>query len=148
MLQALLLHGKRSLGSVNFCPGRLLGSQVLVDLLGAQGAGGLQRARALGIAAGIKRIGLGFRQASAGLGYIGLHALRCKSCQHLAGPHHIPDVGPHRQQAKAIGFAAHDGFLPRRDVAICGELDRQIPLLGHHCGHREGGFGRCRPGTV
>ena len=148
MFQALLLHRQHGFGGLHFGFGGLLGGEVLVDLLAAQRPGGLQRARALGVAAGVLCIGLCLQQTGAGLRHVGLHALGCKSCQHLARAHHVADIGAHRQQTQAVGLTAHNGLLPGRNVAIGAELVGQIALLGLDGGHREGRFGWRHPGIV
>ena len=140
--QALLLHHQRGFGCGYPGLGDLLGGLVLVDLLLAQGPGGLQRAGAGGVGAGILGVGLGLQHIRFCLGHVGLHALRCKGGQHLPGAHYIAHVGAHFQQAQAAGLAADAGLLPGGHIAVGAELHRPGAALRLHGGDGERGLGR------
>ena len=122
--------------------GGFLSRQVLVDLLGAERTGVLQRAGTLGIAFGVQRVGFGFHQRRFGLRHVGLDGIACKSGQQLPFFHRITHVDQHLRQPQATGFRAHTGFLPSGDIAVGGDVDGQAGddgLGGAYCQRRFGG---------
>ena len=118
MFQALLLDFQAGLRGLDARFGGLLGRLVLVDLLLAQCAGRLERARSFGVASGLLGVGLRFHQRSSGLGDIGQNGLGTKHSQDLPRADHIAHTGTYFQQPQAVGLAADAGFLPSGDVAI------------------------------
>ena len=71
-----------------------LGGDVLIDLLRAERAAGLQAACAFGVGGGFHRGGLSFGHASARFGQIGLHRRGRKTGEPLAAAHDtLPAAG-------------------------------------------------------
>src|SRR5690606_1836068 len=141
--QPQLLRFERGARGFGTRLGGLRGSQVLVDLLRTQRAGGFQRVGAIGIVLCIGRIGLGFAQRGARLRYLGLGGSRREGRQHLAALDRVADVDAHLGQLEAVRFIADDGFLPGGDGAVGGQADRQAGLRRLHGGDRQrrlGGF--------
>ena len=115
------------------CHTRLSGlflGQVLVDLLGTEGAAALHGTGTLGIGCCLCRIGLRFGQGGTRQGHVGLHALGGKAGQHLTLLHAVTYVGMQLGHAQAAGFGAHTGFLPGGHAAIGREFDGQVAAFG------------------
>ena len=140
-LQPQLLRVELGAGRLHARLGGLLGGGVLLDLLLAQGARGLQAPCALGVGGGFGGVGLGFHHAGAGLGHVGLHGVGGKGGQHLARLDHIAHVHVHGRQAQAVAFSAHAGLLPGGHVAVGRQALGHAGALGLRRGHREGRAG-------
>src|SRR3989338_6128713 len=141
VLETQLLCVQRGLGRLHASLRGLLGRGVLLDLLLAQGARGLQRAGPVGIGSGFGRIGLGFEQAGADLGHIGLYGFGRESCQHLAGLDHVAHVHTHVGQAQTVTFGANAGLLPGGHIAVGRQAQGHRGALGlgrAHCERRPG----------
>ena len=118
------------LGGRNTGLAGLLLCEVLVDLLGANGATTLHGAGAVGVGCRLGCVGLGLCYRSAGQSYIGLHALSGKAGQDLAALDLVAHIGVQLGHAQAVGFCAQAGFLPSGHAAIGCQLDGQHAVFG------------------
>jgi len=114
LLQAQQLGVRAGPGPTPRAPWRWLLREVLVDLLGADGAGALHRTGTVAIGQRFGCVGLGFVQAGACQRYIGLHAFRGKGSQHLAALHAVAHTRMQLGHAQAAGLDAHTGLSARR----------------------------------
>ena len=142
MLQAHLLHNQRSFGRFQPGFGGFVCGGVLVDLLLAQGAAGLQRAGLVCIARSVQCVGLGLGKTGLGLRHFGIALLGCKTGQHLALGDPVAHIDPDIDQPQAAGFAANDGLLPGKHTAIGCQFERQRGLHGLYGGHCQRCLGR------
>jgi hypothetical protein len=119
--------------------GGLFLRQVLVDLLGADGAAALHGACAVGIGCGFCGNGLRLGYGGARKRHIRLDTFGGKACQQLAARDAVAHLGVQFCHAQAIGFSADAGFLPGGNAAIGCQLDGEHAAPGLGQGH-----GQCR----
>ena len=144
MAQAQLLGLQKRLLRIQARLCRALQGEVLVDLLCAECAAGVQLACALGVACGLGQSGFCLRHTGANLRQIGLHGVGRKCGQYLAAFDDITHIHFHIVQSQTIGFGADAGLLPSGNAAAAADAHREAAALGLGDVDGQCGFDGCR----
>ena len=121
--------------------------EVLLDLLRAEGDGGIGAAGAGGVGTGFQQGGVGFGQAGAGLGLFGEGHVGGEFGQYFALFDAGADVHLDVHQAQPAGFGAEGGFLPGGDAAVGGQATFHVAGFGLDGDHRQRRLGRAGRGS-
>ena len=116
------------LSSIEPCLSGFGGGHILIDLLHRHRAGFLQGSSARSVGLRLRERGFCLGNTGVLLGEIALNTFGCKGREHLTAFDIVTDVHTNVVQAQAVGFSAHNGFLPGRDIAVGCELERPIGL--------------------